>query len=245
MKELCDIIKNWRNKCGGLRFGQWLYAILGDPIIKEYIDNEYLIKIIEEETNIALLNNSEINFRGKFLNHVFYNKDEIIELIGIIKSFKEKSLIQWIFDISKPESLFYIEDDELIEKIQNSNEFYIVLYNDTKILLGLEEMPIEECKTTEDYYENREVIQKFNSEEEAIEGVRNFIIQEALSCSFGEDIREQFKNIKILKIKEVYKVDINGPIFDEANAIRSKKDEDIKKYKIEQLEKELEKWKDK
>jgi len=40
------------------------------------------------------------------------------------------------------------------------------------------------------------------------------------------------KSLKIVEIKEVMNVDVNGPIFDEVVALKNKKDEEFKKYKI-------------
>lgn len=245
--KLCYIIENWREKSGDLRFGQWLYAIL-NPIKPECIDNETLVGKISEETGIILPEIEELldttNLILSSRNQIKYDKNEILELFNIIRSFKTKPFGQWISDISKPMDLFYIEDDDLIDKINGLDKYYIVIYNDTKILLAAENLPMSECETIEDYYDTREVIAKFISEEEAVEGVKNLIMETAINdCAFKGDVRKEFKNIKIVEIKEIKNIDINGQIFDEVVALKNKQDEEFKKYKIEQLEKELEKWK--
>lgn len=242
--ELYDIVKDWRKKYDDLRFGQWLYFILA-PLDPSIADNNYLVNKIIEETGVFL---PEVDKTSNFslVSKKPYNKEEILELIKIIRSFSEKSFCQWLINILKPMDLFYIEDNELIERIKNNSKHYIVLYNDTKILLELEPFPIDECKNTEDYYSSREVIEKFNSEEEAMEGVKNLIKQTAINdCSFGSDVRKEFKNIKILEIKEICDIDINNPAFDEANLLKKEKEERFKQFKIEQIEKELENWKNK
>jgi len=51
----------------------------------------------------------------------------------------------------------------------------------TKVLFGSEPLPMSGCETIEDYYVSKEVIAKFISEEEAVEGIKNLIMETAIN----------------------------------------------------------------